>query len=75
MLDAGRAVDRRGAIATLRNLYAASRGLTTRVVIRAQFIKYGKVQRSKPLIRRARRLEILGNEKLSKLPPIVVDCK
>ena len=70
-----RMVDRRDAIATLRSLYAASRGLTARVVIRSQFVEYGTRLRSKPLIRKARRLELIGNEKLRKLPPIVMDCK
>ena len=70
-----RMVDRSQAIQTLKNLYAASRGLTARVVIRSQFVTYGERQRSKPLIRKARRLELLGNEKLRKLPPVVMDCK
>ena len=70
-----RMVDRRDAISTLKSLYAASRGLTARVVIRSQFVEHGTRLRSKPLIRKARRLEIIGNEKLRKLPLLVMDCK
>ena len=70
-----RSVDRSESIAKLRDLYARARGLTTRAVTRAKFITYGKRQRSNPLIRRARRLEMIGNEQLSKLPRVVEDCR
>ncbi len=68
-------VDRRQAIMKLRGLYALSRALTARIVIRTKFIKYGERGRSNPLIRKARRLEIIGNEQLNKLSPIVEQCK
>ncbi len=70
-----RSVDRSESIAKLRGLYALSRGLTARVVIRTKFITFGRRQRSNPLIRRARRLEMIGNEQLSKLPRVVEDCR
>lgn len=68
-------VDRRQAIMKLRGLYALSRALTARIVIRTKFIKYGQRERSNPLIRKARRLEMIGNEQLNKLSPVVEECK
>lgn len=70
-----RSVDRSKAIAQLRDLYAVSRALTARAIMRAKFIAYGERRHSNPLIRKARRLEIIGNEELRKLSPTVADCR